>query len=382
MSVQGLEAVLKDIDQAKGLPNTHYISPEMYTLERDHVFFKSWSALAFEADVPNLGDAYPVDFLGTPMLVVHGRDGEINVFQNTCRHRGMILIDKPTCLKGPIRCPYHSWCYDHDGALIRTPYVGGVDVDTHESIQPDELGLFEVRSYIWHGTIFINISGDAPPFAEEHKSIIKRWKEFDKPFKVPSKSCMFSMSLKTNWKLAIENFCESYHLPWIHPELNVISPIDVHYNIDDNEGYSGQGSLNYIQLTDEGGRNFPDFDGVSNKWDTLAEYVSFFPNVLMGVHRDFCYSVILQPKGYGEIEERVAMFYAQDLSEEWEDMLAENARIWRDVFQEDIGVVEGMQRGRHGPMFDGGKFSPVMDGPTHVFHKWVAQKMISGQSES
>ena len=377
-----LQNVLQDIDDAKGLPNEHYISPEMYRHEREYLFFKSWAALAFEADVPKANDAYPVDFLGTPMLVVRNSDGEINVFQNTCRHRGMILVDKPTHLKGPIRCPYHSWCYDHNGGLIRTPYVGGVDIDTHEAVKPDELSLFKVRHYIWHGTIFINLSGDARPFTEEHENLIHRWKEFDKPFKVPSKSCMFSMSLKTNWKLAIENFCESYHLPWVHPELNVISPIDVHYNIDESEGYSGQGSLNYIQLTGEDGQKFPDFEDVSDRWDTLAEYVSFFPNVLMGVHRDFCYSVILQPKGYGEIEERVALFYAQDLNEDWEDMLVENARIWRDVFQEDIGVVEGMQKGRHGPMFDGGKFSPVMDGPTHVFHKWVAGKMLAAQTES
>ena len=379
MSVQGLEAVLQNVDQARGLPNAHYISPEMYELEREHVFFKSWSALAFEADVPNPGDAFPVDFLGAPMLVVRARDGGIRVFQNTCRHRGMILVEKPTHLKGPIRCPYHSWCYDHDGALVRTPHVGGVDVDTHVAIKTDELSLFKVRSHVWHGTVFINVSGDAPSFEEEHENIIARWKEFDQPFSVPSKSSMFSMSLDTNWKLAIENFCESYHLPWVHPELNVISPIEAHYNIDDGDGYSGQGSLNYRQIQGKNGSKFPDFKAISDKWDTESEYVSFFPNVLMGVHRDHAYSVILMPKGPEKIEERVAMFYAEDLDDNWADMLAENARIWRDVFSEDIGVVEGMQKGRHGPMFDGGKFSPVMDGPTHIFHKWVARKMLPSQ---
>ena len=381
MPVQGLDAVLQSTDVARGLPNEHYISPELYALEREHLFFKSWSALAFEADVPNKGDAYPVDFMGAPMLLVRGRDGVVNVFQNTCRHRGMILVDKPTHLKGPIRCPYHSWCYDYEGTLVRTPYVGGVDIDTHEAIKNEELGLFKVRSFIWHGTVFINLSGDALPFERQHKHLMKRWREFDKPFHVPSESCQFSMTLKTNWKLAIENFCESYHLPWIHPELNEISPIDVHYNIDESAEYSGQGSLNYIQLIGNEGRKFPDFKGVSDKWDTLSEYVSFFPNVLMGVHRDFCYSVIIMPNGIGEIVERVTMFYAEDLDGSWESMLQENARIWQDVFSEDIGVVEGMQKGRHGPMFDGGKFSPVMDGPTHTFHKWVARKMLPLQHE-
>jgi hypothetical protein len=38
-----------------------------------------------------------------------------------------------------------------------------------------------------------------------------------------------------------------------------------------------------------------------------------------------------------------------------------------------------MQKGRYGPFFDGGKFSPVMDGPTHVFHEWVVQNLEAGR---
>ena len=48
---------------------------------------------------------------------------------------------------------------------------------------------------------------------------------------------------------------------------------------------------------------------------------------------------------------------------------------WKGVFEEDIFVVEGMQKGRHSPLFDGGRFSPAMDGPTHNFHDWVAGKV-------
>ena len=35
----------------------------------------------------------------------------------------------------------------------------------------------------------------------------------------------FNMDVKSNWKFAIENYCESYHLPWIHQELNKVSNI-------------------------------------------------------------------------------------------------------------------------------------------------------------
>ena len=78
------------------------------------------------------------------------------------------------------------------------------------------------------------------------------------------------------------------------------------------------------------------------------------------------------------VRDHIALFYAdEDIDRaENQDMLKENARRWRDVFNEDIGVVEGMQKGRHGVYFDGGKFSPVMDGPTHSFHKWVAHQIV------
>lgn len=372
-----LHDVLKPVEVAKGLPNAHYISPHMYAAERDQIFFKSWSAVAFASDVPNEGDAFPVDFLGMPLLVVRASGGAVNVFQNTCRHRGMILVDSPTHLKGPIRCPYHSWCYDHGGALVRTPYVGGVGIDTHDDVDPDSLGLFKIRAHVWHGVVFVNVSGDADAFETVHAELIERWAEFDKPFTDAGPESRFDMTIKANWKLAIENFCESYHLPWVHPELNKISPIDVHYNIEGQDGFAGQGSRNYRQLKNQNGRPFPDFPNLSSQWDTQAEYVSFFPNVLMGVHRDHCYATILVPQGPEQTLERGMLFYADDCvaGPEWQDMVKENTRIWRDVFSEDVAAVEGMQKGRHGIMFDGGKFSPVMDGPTHKFHYWVARHM-------
>ena len=58
-----------------------------------------------------------------------------------------------------------------------------------------------------------------------------------------------------------------------------------------------------------------------------------------------------------------------------------NSEFWHEVFVEDIFVVEGMQKGRHGRFFDGGKFSPAMDGPTHLFHEWVATKINEGRAK-
>ena len=58
------------------------------------------------------------------------------------------------------------------------------------------------------------------------------------------------------------------------------------------------------------------------------------------------------------------------------ELRKENARFWKDVMLEDINAIEGMQDGRNSPVYNGGNFSPVMDQPTHQFHKWVANSII------
>jgi choline monooxygenase len=50
---------------------------------------------------------------------------------------------------------------------------------------------------------------------------------------------------------------------------------------------------------------------------------------------------------------------------------------WKEVFGEDVGVVEGMQQGRVSPGFNGGSFSPVLDNPTHYFHSWTAKRLLA-----
>ena len=179
--------------------------------------------------------------------------------------------------------------------------------------------------------------------------------------------------MNCNWKLAVENYCESYHLPWVHPDLNIYSRLEDHYHIENAGKYSGQGTWVYRQLEGAEGAKFPEFAALSDTWDTAAEYITVYPNVLMGVHRDHTFAIILVPQGPEKTVEKIHLYYAQPATDT--ALRARNTDQWKRVFEEDIFVVEGMQRGRHAPYFDGGRFSPAMDGPTHMFHDWVAAQM-------
>ncbi|MFK7875435.1 MAG: aromatic ring-hydroxylating dioxygenase subunit alpha [Paracoccaceae bacterium] len=366
-------AVRQPIAQANGLPNPHYIDADVHAFENKAVLMKEWSGLAVASDVPNPGDAVPITFLGMPLLLLRDKEGAVRVFQNTCRHRGMILVDSPRNIEGAIRCPYHSWCYATSGKLVSTPHVGGPGQNQAEGIDRDTLGLVEIRSHLWMDVVWVNISGTAAPFEQVHDTLMARWSEFDAPLFHGGPDSRFQLSVNCNWKLAVENYCESYHLPWIHPGLNSYSRLEDHYHIEEPGAFSGQGTWVYRQLQSDDGTVFPDFADLSHKWDTAAEYISVFPNVLLGVHRDHAFAIVLVPDGPERTTEHVHLYYPQPNTSS--SLRAQNTQQWKDIFEEDIFVVEGMQKGRHAPLFDGGRFSPAMDSPTHLFHDWVAAKL-------
>ena len=379
VNVDALNSVLQPVSTAKGLPNEFYVDQETFDQEREHVFYKNWAAVGFGIDVPEIADAKPFTFLGMPLLLVRGRDEKVRVFQNTCRHRGMILVDEPKKLRGVIRCPYHSWCYDLNGDLKTTPHVGGPGTNVHESIDRATLGLIEIRSHVWQDVVFVNVSGGAPDFEDAASELLERWAEFEKPSYFGGSESLFELEVKCNWKLAVENYCESYHLPWVHPGLNTYSRLEDHYHIMQKGLFAGQGTNVYNPSLSET-KAFENYNGLSSKWDKSAEYIALFPNVLLGVHRDHRFAILLIPESQEKTTERIALYYADEsmAAEDYASLRSDNAKLWKEIFEEDIFVVEGMQAGRHGQYFDGGKFSPVMDEPTWVFHHWVASQMMRG----
>ncbi|RMD89841.1 MAG: aromatic ring-hydroxylating dioxygenase subunit alpha [Alphaproteobacteria bacterium] len=379
-----LARVLQPLATARGLPNEHYIDPAVYLEERQVLLFENWAGIATASDVPNAGDVWPVEFAGMPLVVVRGQDGAVRVFQNTCRHRGMILLTQPGNVRGTIRCPYHSWCYGLDGTLRATPHAGGPGHNLHPDVDRATLGLVEIPSAVWRDVVFVNVAGNAPPFEKYAAGLMARWAEFDQPMYHGGPDSSFEFDVACNWKLAVENYCESYHLPWVHPGLNSYSRLEDHYHIEAPGAFAGQGTKVYRQLIGDEGHRLPDFAGLSEFWNAGAEYVALFPNVMFGAHRDHAFVIILLPQGPERTLERNELYYAFDPATrpELADLVARNAAQWKSVLEEDLFVVEGMQKGRHGVHFDGGKFAPVMDSPTFVFHDWAARKLAAARARA
>ncbi|HAW47443.1 MAG TPA: (2Fe-2S)-binding protein, partial [Roseovarius sp.] len=83
-----LGQVRASVEAARGLPNAHYTDPAVFAEERQALLFSQWAGLAVAADVPEPGDAKPLEFLGVPLLLIRDKEGTVRVFENICRHRG------------------------------------------------------------------------------------------------------------------------------------------------------------------------------------------------------------------------------------------------------------------------------------------------------
>ena len=364
--------------QARGLPNECYVNEEYYQQEMQVIFHQGWFAVGFTADVRNAGDVCPKNIAGASYLLTRDAQNDIHVFHNVCRHRGHVLVTQAQNMP-LIRCPYHSWCYSHKGALKKAPHVGGVGRDSHPDFDASQASLFPVRHAEWMGIIFINPSNDAVDFADYIAEPAKAWHEFaDVPLYAHASDSNFGFQLNCNWKFPIENYCESYHLPWVHPALNSYSRLEDHYNIE-GENCSGQGTVVYQPTLDEQGRRLTEYPLKDKKWQTGGEYLSIFPNLLYGVHKDHTFGLIVTPDGAGQTQEHGLLYYFDEdaIGEKYEILRRRMNENWYQVFKEDVTVVQGMHQGRKGSAYDGGVFSPVMDGPTHCFHKWVANKLTN-----
>jgi choline monooxygenase len=325
LDIKKLMNVIKPIESANGLPNECYTSENYLEYERNKIFSDKWAVIGVGSSIPKAGDAKPYNLLGIPLMIVRDKDLKIRVFHNVCSHRGFKLLDKPCTLKNVIRCPYHSWSYDFKGYLVATPHIGGLDKHTSDQFKKNQSNLKEVRSKVWMDIIFVNINSNEIEFEDYIKPLEQRWSKFidrdDQKLLVHSKDYgSFDLEVESNWKFAIENYCESYHLPTIHPELNKVSNISDHYHIQGLPNrFAGQGSKKYEQPV-IGNRKFDTFKNWEKKSLKNSEYVALFPNVMIGLHLDHFYVFWLEPLATNQTKEHMQIYYVGDESANSEEL--------------------------------------------------------------
>ena len=136
--------------------------PEIYRLELDKIFARSWVGVGHEAEIPNAGD-FVLRYIGEdPVIVTRTANGEISILLNVCSHRGMEVCWADSGNSSTFKCPYHGWTFDGDGQVVGTPFEREMYGDWDKS----EYGLTRARVGLHHGRIFGNFDPQAVSLEE------------------------------------------------------------------------------------------------------------------------------------------------------------------------------------------------------------------------
>lgn len=194
-----------------------YWSEDYQQREREQLWMKTWQVVGRADALAEPGDWKEHRLFDQSFVLVRGRDGVIRGFVNACRHRGNKLCEGHG-RSARFTCPYHSWTYGLDGALLA---VAKPDFDgSVEDFVGDKagLGLLQVPVECFAGFIFLNPDPEASPLAEclgETMDLLAPYKceEFT-PVGLDVREV-----IGCNWKVVMDAFQEGYHIQGVHPEL-------------------------------------------------------------------------------------------------------------------------------------------------------------------
>ncbi|WP_309639141.1 aromatic ring-hydroxylating dioxygenase subunit alpha [Methylibium sp.] len=197
----------------KPVLNDSYVSPAFFELEKERVFGRAWLCMGRIDQLPH-ADAFfvkEVEVCKASVLVTRDASGTVRAFHNVCAHRGNLVVFEKCGTSSRLRCDYHGWTYKNDGELIGVP-----DQRQFFDLDKKKCGLTPIAVDTWEGWIFINLQRKPElslkeflgPYAESYAGV---------PFGVDHRTLVIEAKFNANWKLIMDAFAESYHVPAIHP---------------------------------------------------------------------------------------------------------------------------------------------------------------------
>ncbi|MGC2414223.1 MAG: aromatic ring-hydroxylating dioxygenase subunit alpha [Stellaceae bacterium] len=141
-----------------------FVNEEIYAEEQEKIFARSWLFIGHESQIPNPGDYFVSRMGEESVLLTRDRAGEVHVFLNSCRHRGMKVCRYDDGNTTVFTCPYHGWSYGTDGKLVGVPFFRGA---YHSTLDRAQWGLVEVAQIARHkGAVWATWDPSAPAFLE------------------------------------------------------------------------------------------------------------------------------------------------------------------------------------------------------------------------
>jgi phenylpropionate dioxygenase-like ring-hydroxylating dioxygenase large terminal subunit len=349
---------------AHALPAWVYNHAELTRLELERVLRPSWQIVCHVNSIPKAGDYATFDLGGESILALRDRDGSIRGFHNVCRHRGARLLDGSGNCPASITCPYHGWTYRHDGGLIGMPVR-----ESFPGLDRSEHGLNPVRVDIAMNFVWVCLAGDPPPVAKVWGQLADELLPYRLQDMVPL-GPITEEHWPVDWKLAMDNYLESYHVPIGHPGLfRMFTP-----DYDDQKGVPGV-ARGLSWMRDKVSARWSEglYQGLIGKAAThLPEdlrrcwrFYSALPNLGIDVFPDQMDFFQVLPNGPGRCIIRGAVFGLPDERREMRAARYLSSRINTQVNNEDRWLCNRVQRG-----LASGSYRP---GPLSRLERWMLE---------
>lgn len=207
------------------VPTADYVDPERFVRERAAIT-RAPSLVGLSGLVPEPRSFATVDIGDQSVIVTRDDGGKVHAMLNVCRHRGA-EVARGCGHAARLACPYHGWVYGLDGAGVsrrRDEHFDG------EAQPLTRLPVLERDGIIWATADPGGTIPDRPLHGAEHELA---------PFDLGALRLFGTRSFTRplNWKLAVDTFCEAYHLttlhrttlaPLIHDDFALFDPFGPH----------------------------------------------------------------------------------------------------------------------------------------------------------
>jgi phenylpropionate dioxygenase-like ring-hydroxylating dioxygenase large terminal subunit len=370
-----IAAVRRPLPEASLLPARVYADPHIFQLERERIFAKGWIPVCHISQLAQPRSYVTRHLVGEAIIAVRGRDGEVRVMSNVCRHRNTTLLRGCGTVQGTrIICPYHGWAYGLDGQLLTAPHMDQVSHFVKEDIR-----LPQFRSEIWHGFLFVNLDGNAPSLGAQIAGIEPAIAPYQ--FETMEAVEIRRRTVPWNWKVSLENFSEAYHQPLVHAKT-----VDHEFPAHMAEYCDVTGPYGLFWIYQRNREVVPTFfppaAGMPEEFLRRVTVFNIYP--VMHALTDAATPLVLDFNVKSPTEHELVWtvltpegtLTSPDVAQKIEQFKS----FIEPILTEDIGVCTGVGEGVQSRFVEPGRLSH-MEKTIHQFHNWWLDRMLLGSDE-
>src|SRR5580658_10101437 len=358
----------------RALPAWVYNHPEMTRLEYERLLKPSWQIVCHVSQLARAGDFATLDLGADSVIALRTPQGEIQAFHNVCRHRGARILEGTGHCPGAITCPYHGWSYRLSGELL-----GMTMRETFPNLDRAQYGLRPVRTEILFGFVFVCLVGDPPPLQSIWGEFLQDFAPYRFEDMVPL-TPPYREEWPVDWKVAMDNYLESYHVPVGHPGLARMFTPDYEDAKSLGTGVArGTSHMReqpsskwserfYQKLVADVATDLP--ESRRQRWS----FYSMLPNLGIDVFPDQMDFFQVLPNGPGHCIIRGGTFGLPDARREMRVVRYLNARINRQVQREDDFLCRRVQRGLASSSYEPGPLSRL-ESCMWAFHELLRDRI-------